>query len=125
MKTEHEIHADHPHSHGNGCGHVAVNHNGHTDYLDNAHLRHPHGDHVDYLVNGLLHTRMAAIAITTAWSNWSQRANSGWMKAPGVELSRVLMLLTPIPLETAFQNDPWAVAPKIEACAEVHAETRF
>jgi len=55
MKTEHEIHADHPHSHGNGCGHVAVNHNGHTDYLHNAHLRHPHGDHVDYLVNGLLH----------------------------------------------------------------------
>jgi len=47
MNTEHEIHADHPHAHGAGCGHVAVNHNGHTDYLDNAHLHHQHGDHVD------------------------------------------------------------------------------
>ncbi|MEM7248165.1 MAG: hypothetical protein AAF533_22720 [Acidobacteriota bacterium] len=40
-------HEDHPHSHGPGCGHTAVNHAGHTDYLHDGHLHHPHDDHVD------------------------------------------------------------------------------
>jgi hypothetical protein len=35
------------HQHGPGCGHVAVQHEGHTDYLQDGHLQHPHGDHVD------------------------------------------------------------------------------
>lgn len=86
------------HRHGPGCGHLAVEHHGHTDYLESGHLRHvegnrlsehvievdqehpdrcthgaegdvkghvhgpncghqavPHGDHIDYLVNGHLH----------------------------------------------------------------------
>ncbi|MGZ4965214.1 MAG: hypothetical protein ACXWBP_00245 [Limisphaerales bacterium] len=86
------------HKHGPGCGHVAVEHHGHTDYLAGGHLQHveggkvtehvlevdrehpdrcthgakgdpkghvhgpncghqavPHGDHVDYLVDGHLH----------------------------------------------------------------------
>jgi hypothetical protein len=44
----HSKHAStHPHPHGPGCGHLAVTHDGHTDYLDNGHLHHSHGGHVD------------------------------------------------------------------------------
>jgi hypothetical protein len=35
------------HHHGPGCGHLAVEHNGHTDYLRQGHLEHPEGDHVE------------------------------------------------------------------------------
>jgi hypothetical protein len=92
-------HADHDHEHGPGCGHTAVKHEGHVDYLHDGHLHHvakdgveehklavnsanpegcaphqcgqhdaghrhgpgcgheavPHGDHTDYLVDGHLH----------------------------------------------------------------------
>ena len=45
--ADHEIHGDHPHEHGPGCGHVAIEHAGHVDYLHDGHLHHPHEDHVD------------------------------------------------------------------------------
>lgn len=35
------------HRHGVHCGHPAVEHNDHTDYLVNGRLHHPHGDHCD------------------------------------------------------------------------------
>ena len=35
------------HKHGSGCGHEAVPHGDHTDYLVNGRLHHPHGDHCD------------------------------------------------------------------------------
>ena len=35
------------HTHGDGCGHEAVEHNGHTDYVVNDHLHHPHAGHCD------------------------------------------------------------------------------
>jgi hypothetical protein len=35
------------HRHGPGCGHEAVPHGDHVDYLVNDHLHHPHGDHCD------------------------------------------------------------------------------
>jgi hypothetical protein len=35
------------HSHGAGCGHDAVPHAGHVDYLVNGHLHHVHGGHCD------------------------------------------------------------------------------
>ena len=35
------------HKHGSGCGHEAVPHGDHVDYLVNDHLHHPHGDHCD------------------------------------------------------------------------------
>ena len=35
------------HVHGPGCGHEAVPHGDHIDYLVNGHLHHPHGDHCD------------------------------------------------------------------------------
>ena len=35
------------HVHGAGCGHEAVPHGDHVDYLVDGHLHHPHGDHCD------------------------------------------------------------------------------
>jgi len=35
------------HKHGPGCGHAAVPHGDHTDYLVDGHLHHPHRDHCD------------------------------------------------------------------------------
>lgn len=40
-------HENHPHEHGPGCGHTAIRHGDHVDYLHDGHLHHPHGDHVD------------------------------------------------------------------------------
>lgn len=40
-------HHHHDHQHGPGCGHLAINHAGHTDYLHDGHLHHIHGTHVD------------------------------------------------------------------------------
>ena len=44
---EHRTHAGHAHTHGAGCGHIAIKHEGHTDYLHDGHLHSDHGDHVD------------------------------------------------------------------------------
>ena len=38
---------DAQHVHGPGCGHQAVPHGDHTDYLVDGHLHHPHGNHCD------------------------------------------------------------------------------
>ncbi len=38
---------DAAHKHGPGCGHEAVPHGDHVDYLVDGHLHHPHGDHCD------------------------------------------------------------------------------
>jgi hypothetical protein len=35
------------HKHGPGCGHEAVPHGDHTDYLVDGHLHHPHDEHCD------------------------------------------------------------------------------
>src|SRR5262245_43072590 len=35
------------HQHGPNCGHAAVPHGDHVDYLVDGHLHHPHGDHCD------------------------------------------------------------------------------
>jgi hypothetical protein len=35
------------HKHGPGCGHEAVPHGDHTDYLVGGHLHHPCGNHCD------------------------------------------------------------------------------
>ncbi|HEY4426895.1 MAG TPA: hypothetical protein VGN08_01670 [Solirubrobacteraceae bacterium] len=42
--AEHE--ADH--EHGPDCGHEAVRHGDHVDYVVGGHLHHPHGDHCDH-----------------------------------------------------------------------------
>jgi hypothetical protein len=38
---------DAQHAHGDSCGHAAVPHGEHVDYLVDGHLHHPHGDHCD------------------------------------------------------------------------------
>jgi hypothetical protein len=38
---------DKAHHHGPACGHEAVPHGDHVDYLVDGHLHHPHGDHCD------------------------------------------------------------------------------
>ncbi len=40
-------HPNHDHQHGPECGHTAIRHGDHVDYLHDGHLHHPHGDHVD------------------------------------------------------------------------------
>lgn len=40
-------HEHHRHQHGPDCEHIAIEHNGHTDYLHDGHLHNHHGDHVD------------------------------------------------------------------------------
>jgi hypothetical protein len=35
------------HEHGAGCGHAAIPHGDHLDYLVDGHLHHPHADHCD------------------------------------------------------------------------------
>ena len=46
-ELDHDHHAGHDHEHGDGCGHEAVPHGDHVDYLVDGHLHHPHGDHCD------------------------------------------------------------------------------
>ena len=43
------IHPDHDHRHGPGCGHMALQHEEHVDYLHDGHLHHPtgHADEVE------------------------------------------------------------------------------
>src|SRR5258706_9999620 len=47
MSVDHKIHEKHPHVHGPNCGHTAVRHDDHVDYLHDGHMHHPHNDHVD------------------------------------------------------------------------------
>ena len=45
---DHECeHHDAEHEHGPDCGHEAVQHGDHVDYVVGGHLHHPHGDHCD------------------------------------------------------------------------------
>ncbi len=39
-------HTDHPHFHGQDCGHKAVVHGDHVDYLHDGHLHHQSADGV-------------------------------------------------------------------------------
>ena len=43
MNGQHQIHEGHEHRHGPGCGHTAIKHNGHVDYLHDGHLHHVAG----------------------------------------------------------------------------------
>jgi hypothetical protein len=38
---------DSDHIHGDGCGHAAIPHGDHVDYLVDGHLHHPHDGHCD------------------------------------------------------------------------------
>ncbi|MDP3275094.1 MAG: hypothetical protein Q8Q09_07840 [Deltaproteobacteria bacterium] len=38
---------DSAHAHGPDCGHDAIPHGDHVDYIVSGHLHHPHGEHCD------------------------------------------------------------------------------
>lgn len=44
--THHQV-GEHPHQHGDDCGHVAVPHGDHVDYVHDGHRHAPHGRHYD------------------------------------------------------------------------------
>ena len=43
----HTIHENHDHIHGAGCGHTAIRHGDHVDYLHDGHLHASHDGHFD------------------------------------------------------------------------------
>lgn len=43
----HHTHENHDHVHGPNCGHKAVKHGDHIDYLHDGHLHHSHEGHYD------------------------------------------------------------------------------
>jgi len=43
----HQTTGEHPHQHGENCGHPAVPHGDHVDYLHDGHRHAPHGAHYD------------------------------------------------------------------------------
>jgi zinc transport system permease protein len=45
--TAHEEATGHPHDHGPECGHPAVRHGDHVDYVHDGHRHAPHGEHYD------------------------------------------------------------------------------
>lgn len=42
-----KTHDNHDHKHGADCGHTAVKHGDHVDYLHDGHRHAKHGDHWD------------------------------------------------------------------------------
>jgi len=59
---EHQTHPAHDHEHGESCGHTALRHEDHVDYLHDGHLHSSHGDHVDEHV--LTHAQPAQACAT-------------------------------------------------------------
>ena len=47
MAIDHDVHENHTHEHGTDCGHTAIQHDDHVDYLHDGHLHSPHEGHVD------------------------------------------------------------------------------
>jgi zinc transport system permease protein len=45
--TPHRSTDQHPHAHGDDCGHPAVPHGDHVDYVHDGHRHAPHGEHYD------------------------------------------------------------------------------
>ena len=43
----HQVSDEHPHEHGDDCGHLAVPHGDHVDYVHDGHRHAPHGRHYD------------------------------------------------------------------------------
>ncbi|TIC84833.1 metal ABC transporter permease [Nocardioides sp. GY 10113] len=46
-EDDHEPIDEHPHQHGPRCGHLAVPHEDHVDYVHDGHRHAPHGEHYD------------------------------------------------------------------------------
>lgn len=44
---EHTTHSNHSHIHGKSCGHTAIQHSDHIDYIHDGHLHKIHENHFD------------------------------------------------------------------------------
>ena len=47
LLMSHQTHDEHDHKHSSSCGHTAIQHEDHTDYLHGGHLHHVHENHID------------------------------------------------------------------------------
>jgi zinc transport system permease protein len=47
QSEQHDVSEQHPHEHGSDCGHLAVPHGDHVDYVHDGHRHAPHGQHYD------------------------------------------------------------------------------
>jgi hypothetical protein len=47
-----DMHELHEHQHGEYCGHKAIKHGNHIDYLHDGHLHRIHGNHIDECEGG-------------------------------------------------------------------------
>ena len=47
LVAPHTVTEDHPHQHAPGCGHPAVQHGDHTDFIHEGHRHAAHADHYD------------------------------------------------------------------------------
>ena len=47
QQDEHQRHENHDHKHGEGCGHEAVQHENHLDYVHDGSRHAPHGGDYD------------------------------------------------------------------------------
>jgi hypothetical protein len=45
--SDSKTHSHTEHKHGKDCGHTAIRHEDHIDYLHDGQLHHPHSDHCD------------------------------------------------------------------------------
>jgi hypothetical protein len=50
---DHHQHANHDHVHGKGCGHTAIQHGDHIDYLHDGHQHRAHDGHTDECAIGI------------------------------------------------------------------------
>jgi hypothetical protein len=58
----HVVHPEHIHTHSADCGHIAIEHEGHTDYVYEGHLHFPHEEHYDDHVIAISQQHPAACA---------------------------------------------------------------
>ena len=75
-------HSEHAHSHGPGCGHTAIRHDGHVDYLNDGHLHHMHGDHIDEHVIEISAENPSQSALTAKCSGHEHGPNCGHEAVP-------------------------------------------
>lgn len=47
MNSDHKVHENHTHQHGKDCGHTAIEHGDHVDYLHDSHMHSLHQGHID------------------------------------------------------------------------------
>ncbi len=71
------IHSHPEHTHGPDCGHTAIRHDDHIDYLHDGKLHHPHGDHCDIHTLNVSDTNPDTCSVTHDCENHTHGPNCG------------------------------------------------